>query len=293
MPWFPAAQGVAFLSATEAALLKKLFGDLRPLQMAAAPLPFVWPIFTTLWLGLRLAGVLQPPPWEFWATVVWLMPLDACGMLLVFSAINVAPLSLTMPYLAFTPALVVGTGYLMLGETVRPAGLAGILAIVAGSYVLNLGHFRRDDLLAPLRAIAREPGSRMMLCAACLYAVTSVLGKKLVLLAGPLQSALAFWSLSIPVVLLVLTLSGRIRPGLLLARPRSGLAVALVMCCHLLLHMYAVGLTKVAHMIAVKRLAGFFSVIYGGLLFRERNLAPLLAGSLLMAAGAGILAAWG
>lgn len=289
--WFPPALGVALLTATETALLKKFFGDLRPLQMAAAPLPYLWPLFAGLWL--LLCRHHPTPPMEFWTTLAWLMPMDATGLLLVYTAVNLAPLSVTMPYLAFTPALVVGIGYAMLGETVRPWGVVGILGIVAGSYILNLRHFRRNDLLAPLRAIYQEEGPRLMLAAAVIYALTSVLGKKLVLLAGPLYSALAFWSISIPVVLTALTLSGRIRPRLLLLRPVRSCAVALVMAGHLLLHMYAISLTKVAYMIAVKRLSGFFSVLYGGLLFGERDLWPLAAGSLLMCLGVAVLAVAG
>lgn len=285
MHWIPASLLVALFTASEAALLKKFFGHERPLQMAALPMLYILPIFLSLLLFLLVSGRGLAAPAEFWLVTAVLVPLNSLGIVLHFAAVNLSPLSLTMPLLSFTPAFVVLTGYLVLGETVSPAGFIGILIIVAGSYVLNLGSFRRDDVLAPFKAVYREKGSRMMLWASLVYALCAVLGKRQVQLTDPFFSAVVFWCLAAPFILAGLRLAGRIRIRPMLRKPLRGLAVSLAMSAHFLMHMYAVSLVQAAYMIALKRVSGFFSVLYGVALFGERNVGPRLAGSLIMFLG--------
>ncbi|MBK7497414.1 MAG: hypothetical protein IPI28_19180 [Candidatus Omnitrophica bacterium] len=62
--------------------------------------------------------------------------------------------------------------------------LPGIVMIVTGSYVLNLSKVT-SGFLGPFRAIAREPGSKLMLLVSFIYAFTSVIGKLAVLHSNP------------------------------------------------------------------------------------------------------------
>ena len=59
-------------------------------------------------------------------------------MWLYMRAIRESPLSLTLPYLAFTPVFNILTGYIFLGEQVSSAGMAGIVLVVCGAWLLNL-----------------------------------------------------------------------------------------------------------------------------------------------------------
>jgi drug/metabolite transporter (DMT)-like permease len=52
----------------------------------------------------------------FWFTIVLSVPLEIIALLLYVKAIKISPLSLTIPFLAFTPAFLVVTAYLVLGE---------------------------------------------------------------------------------------------------------------------------------------------------------------------------------
>ena len=285
MHWIPASLAVALLSAGEAALLKKFFGNDRPLQMAALPMLYILPVFLPLLALMLASGRGLSAPAEFWWVTAALVPLNSLGLVLQFAAVNVSPLSLTMPLLSFTPAFVVLAGYLWLGETVSPAGMAGILIIVAGSYALNLGSFRKGDALAPFKALLCEKGSRMMLWASLVYALCAVMGKRQVQLTDPFFSAVVFWCLAAPFILVSLRLAGRIRIRPMLREPLRGLAVGLAMSGHFLLHMYAVALVQTAYMISVKRLSGLFSVLFGMAMLGERRVGPQLAGSLLMFLG--------
>ena len=293
MPWFPAAFLVAFFSATEAALLKRWFGHKPPLTMAAVPLAYLGPVCACIWLALELSGAAPAPTPTFWRTLVVLAPINGLAMVLHLGAVGMAPLSLTMPFQAFTPVFVILTGRLMLGETVSPAAAAGIGLIVAGSYVLNFAHLRKDALLAPLAAIVRETGSRWMLGAALLYALCAVLGKKMVLETDPVYMSAVFWTITSACVLAGLRLTGKVRLAELYQRPGTGFLASLAMGAHFFTHAYAVTLTATANMIAIKRLNGLISVAYGKFLFGETDLRNRAAGSLIMAMGALVLSLWG
>jgi len=114
---------------------------------------------------------------NFWAWVGAALPLEIAAMLLYMLAIRDSPLAMTLPYLAFTPVLSALVGFLLLGETITLAGLSGILLVVAGAYFLNIEHARGGGWSAPLKAIVRSRGSRLMLIVAVIYSATSVIGK--------------------------------------------------------------------------------------------------------------------
>ena len=136
--------------------------------------------------GLLMTPLLAelPPlaslPLGLWWWLAVLVPLELLAMLLYMAAIRDHPLSLTLPYLAFTPVFAIAIAWLMLGERVTAQGGFGILLVVAGTWLLNADQARAGDWrgwLKPFRAILHERGSRMMLAVAAIYAVTSTLGK--------------------------------------------------------------------------------------------------------------------
>jgi drug/metabolite transporter (DMT)-like permease len=119
-------------------------------------------------------------PTVFWAWRAVLIPLEIAAMLLYMAAIRDHPLSLTLPYLAFTPVFVIAVAWVLLGEEVSPLGAAGVGLVVAGAWMINSRHAERGDWRSwtrPFAAIVEEPGSRMMPAVAAIYAVTATLGK--------------------------------------------------------------------------------------------------------------------
>ena len=55
-----------------------------------------------------------------------------------------SPLSLTVPYLAFTPVLLIFTSYILLGETLAAQGIAGVMVVTLGGYFLQSGNADGD-----------------------------------------------------------------------------------------------------------------------------------------------------
>src|SRR5215471_5748650 len=84
--------------------------------------------------------------------------LVAFAVLLYYRAVQVSPLSLTIPFLAFTPVFLLLTGNLILGELPPLLKSEGILFVVLGSLLMHRQAFRAS-IFEPFRAVLRERGS--------------------------------------------------------------------------------------------------------------------------------------
>lgn len=286
--WFVLSLLTAFFSATEAAILKRFLSHRSSWEMCSYPLLYGLPVFV---LTLAFLPVPELAP-GFWWVIAVLTPLNIAGFLLHMHAIHESPISLTMPLQSFTPAFVILTGFVLLGETLNIWGISGILCIALGSYVLNLSTANRH-ILAPFRALMRDTGARCMMGAALIYALCSVLGKLMILKSSPLYAGVLFFTIFSVSILAGLRLTGRIRFRNLRSRPWRGVVIGSCFYLHILCHHLAISMTKAAYMMAIKRLNGLFSVLYGGLLFREGNFGFRLAGAALMTAGAAVIALMG
>ena len=260
--------------------VKRFFSEMTTYEMAAYPLIYSLPLFAAA------APFVPRPPLgsEFaWAFAVS-VPLNAVGFLLYMRAIQVSPLSLTVPYLAFTPVFMLCTGYLFLGEIPGSRGVAGILTICLGGYILNIDP-GRWGLLAPFRAILEETGSWMMLVVAFVYSFTSVIGKKAILHSSPLFFGVWFYIVFNLCLILLLRLSGKIRFAAFRESPIKGFLSGVFLCLQTLLHCFAVSLVEAAVMISVKRLSILFSILLGRAVFKEQHASIRFSGALLMLAG--------
>ncbi|KPJ75694.1 MAG: hypothetical protein AMJ54_14330 [Deltaproteobacteria bacterium SG8_13] len=288
MPWLLLSLLTALTVATQDAWVKKYFSHLTAYDMVAYPSLYSLPLF--------LVTLLVAPRPSLDAVFAWCLlaslPINAIAFTLHMKAIKISPLSLTVPYLAFTPVFMILTGRVVLGETLNGWGILGIAATCFGGYVLNLAP-NQHSLVEPIRSILREPGSRLMVVVAFIYSVGAVLGKKGILHSSSLFFIVAFFALFNSLIPLALWLSGKIRPRTYLRYPYKGLAAGLLMFVHALLHGYAITMAKAAYMIAIKRFSILFGVLYGGLIFKETRISIRLAGATLMLSGAVLIMVMG
>jgi len=183
------------------------------------------------------------------------------------TAIQAHPLALTLPYLAFTPVFMALTGWLILGETLTPAGTGGIVLVAAGAYLLNVDA-RRQAWWAPLGRMWRERGARLMLGTALIYSVTAVMGKGVLQFVTAGFFAALYFSVLALVALGMLLIHAPRDTGALLQRPHVHLAIGLLLGMSMLAHLTGIQQIEAAYMIAVKRSSLLFGILYGYLLFR-------------------------
>ena len=235
--------------------------------------------------ALWLWGWRTPGP-RFWPAALAALPLEVAATLLYQRALQISPLGLTAPYLAFTPAFLVLTGWWILGEVPGPAAGAGIALVCLGGYLLQLEPGMGP--VGPFRALVRERGSLLMLLVAAIYSLTAALGKVAVLASNP-QTFAAVYYAGVAAALTPLARPARAAGGR--ARLRYLVPVGAAMAVMILTHLAAIRIAPASYMIAVKRTNLLWSIVLGHVFLGERNLGGRLLGGAAMMAGV-LMVAW-
>ena len=281
MTWFLLSLTAALGLSTADALTKRFLSDLPAYRMGVVRI-----LSTAPWMILVLV-FLPPvaPDGTFWMALGAALPLELSAFFLYMKALKLSPLSLSLPFLAFTPVFMILTGRLILGESIGPGGAAGIGLIVLGAYALNLSRMKAG-FLEPVRAVIREPGSWIMLLVSFIYSLTAPLGKVAVLHSEPWFFA-SVYSLVLSVLMVGLwpAASGRAPVRSIFTRPGPMALIGLAAAAENFAHMTAIAQVEAAYMIAIKRLSLLFGVIYGAWWFGEQNIRERLAGAAIMIAG--------
>ncbi len=282
-PWFLIALSCAFFTASLDAVSKRIMRDNDQWITGT----FLLGLGVLALLPIVLAMELQPVSAELVALLAVALPLEILAYYLFLSAIRIAPLSLTVPLLAFTPVFTILTAAILLGERVTPNGAAGIAMVTIGAYLLN-ADLMRSDLLAPVKAVFSNPGSRRMLAVAVIWSLTSALGKMGTQVYGavPFGFVLTFGVLVVfALVSAVRVMKGWARVSFKGWVPAFLLLGGLLMGAAEISHFVALSMAPVAYMISVKRLSLVFGVFLGWLFFDELNIRYRITGASVMVAG--------
>lgn len=203
---------------------------------------------------------------------------------LIARAYRLSDISLVTPVFAFSPALLLLTSPVMIGEMPSPKGIAGVLMISFGAYFLKIDE--RKNLLEPFKAFLRDRGVQLAFIVILIYSITANIDKIGVEMSSPI-----FWALSTHLVssfflfpLMVEKTDNWISEvksswkDLLIIGLLGGVSIAF--------QMTAVKLTLVSYVIAIKRLSIPLAVVLGYLVFKEENIRGRLFGSLIIVLGA-------
>ncbi len=253
-----------------------------------------------------------PPAIAFLLYLLLNALLEGTAILLNYRALQVAPLSLCVPFLALTPLFLLPIGSIFLHEAITVGMVIGVLMVVIGSLVINR-QLVANGWLEPLKNIFRERGSRYMLIVAFLLACTSALDKWFVnsssdtLFASRFSRSLTLSMgkcvmLSIFFTSLVVVRSSGRRPwresaaaagsaaGIDWARvwrvvPAWLLAAGLFEAVVMVLQLTALQFTVAAIVISIKRSGILLACALGWFLFNERGIVDRVIGSFVMMSG--------
>jgi len=259
---------------------------------------------------------------EFFPAVAITVILNILGLNLIFKALSSSDLSLSVPMLSFTPAILIGTSYIILHEVPSLPGFFGICIIVSGSYVLNISA-EHEHFLDPVRSMIRSRGSWYMLIVAFLFATSINFDKIAMLNSDPFFST-ALSVMSIGIAFLLISAyshkAGKRHTDLLAHTmvqgglpeltkpseppepsepPAQALALKQFAGLSFLIGIFvsieaasvtvAYTLQIVPYVIAIKRLSIIFMVLYGTIVFSEGELGKRVMGAAIMVAGAVII----
>lgn len=286
MIWYGFAILAGFLVALSDAINKKYLSLQGYLYMTIArttgTLPFIIPVF--LYLTFKYQGY-QYFDCPFLFNLSLLLILEITATLLYMKGIEISPLSLTLPFLSFTPIIIILTGYLILGEKITLKGALGIFLVLIGSYCINLPSIK-EGLTGPIKAVKKEKGSFLLLQVALIYSITSVLGKKGLLLSNPLWFAsFYFFILGLLTTLTIKIFYSINLLSIFKKHYKPVLLVGLIQGLMCYAHMIALSHLETAYMIALKRTSIFFAAMLGYLMFKESYIVIRFFAIILMLAG--------
>lgn len=187
------------LDITRKHVVGKMTASIALLGMMITQLPFVVPFMTAAEVGAApeaqtpLTNILfaEFPTLSasYVAFALASVTLNVAANYLFLRAMQISPLSLTTPYLSFTPVFSALFAFLFLGEGVTSWGIAGILVVCLGAFFLNPGN-KEHGVLAPLKALWTERGSFYVLVVAIIWSITPVLDKRASDLTSPMWHTL-------------------------------------------------------------------------------------------------------
>lgn len=240
---------------------------------------FYFPLFLYLWPQ-------SPIPPVGWVCIVASGLLHALYFGFLGEAYELGDLSLVYPLARgsgplFVPLLAVG----LIQEQLFLWGILGIILIVLGIYILHLPTFSRSQVFHPFLAL-RGSASLWALCTGgtiALYSLVDKIGVSNVY--PPVYIYLTFvgsWGFLTPYVLLTK------RAGLGEEWSRNAkpiLAVGILALFTYLLILFAMRLSKVSYVVALREASILFAALYGMLWLGERYSRPKLCGAILIFLG--------
>lgn len=277
--WVPLALVTAFAFAATGSYAKALArsSHVYTVTWALIVLPLPWAAALLMYQGV-------PPIGDgFLLAALASVVLNMVAVTLQVTALSIAPLSATVPFLALTPLFMLVTSAIVLREAPDAKGLAGIVLVAAGAYTIYLDRLR-EGLLEPLRAIGTERGSRLMLIVALCWSWSAALDKVAVLHSSPAfytSFFCAVFGLLYAPFLIIGLRKEPLRAGIV---PRLFLLGAFG-AAMILSQFAAIELTVASYVIAIKRAGTVLSVVLGYIFFKEKHLRARLAGALLMTLG--------
>ncbi len=216
-------------------------------------------------------------------TGTWLI--NVVTTVLYMKAIKEGDISVVMPMLSFTPVFLLITSPLIVGEFPNKYGVAGVLLVVAGSYILHSEN--KHDFWAPFKSIFTQKGTRLMLLVAFLFSFSSNFDKVAIQNSSVMQHivlANIFLFSSFTLINIFkknhLMLKKGDKKGI-----KNLLIISMFTASMFIFHLFAISMTYVVYVIALKRLSGLISVVLGKIFFNEGNIKSRLAGAFIMSTG--------
>lgn len=284
MTWFIFALLSAFFDATYFAAVKKYLVNINKYVLASG-------VYFGAFIVLFSISIFKGIPEinnTLYSSIIASIFFNTLATILIYKALQITDLSLAAPMRSFTPVFLILTSFILLKELPTRWGIAGILLIVLGSYVINLSKGNKK-ILDPFKNLLKHKGILYMLLAALMASFAANFDKKVV------QSSDVFFGTSLVLLLLgiiFITIS-KLKKFEIKKQYKQSLGlffiIGTIMALVIITMNIAFTMQIVPYVISIKRLSILFSVIYGGLLFKEKNIlkkslgvAVMLLGTLLI-----------
>ncbi len=218
----------------------------------------------------------------FWQTVLVAVPLEIYAVILYVRAITSSPLSLTIPMLGLSPILIMLTSSILIGELPSSYGAVGILMVAAGIYIVGVDH-ENHGLSGPVKALFNVYGTKIMLLVAVIYSITPVLAKIGITTSGKLFYISVL--ILMKSIFMTFIVSKKLSFSLLKKNAVFFIMLSILNIAEFVLVLMAFDHLLVNYVMSLKRSSILFSMMFGYLFFREKNITARLIGGTFIVAG--------
>ncbi|MFH1072482.1 MAG: EamA family transporter [Nanoarchaeota archaeon] len=280
MVWYLLSLLGAFFDATYYALIKRF---LRQVHYAILGSGVFFMAFLILFLVSLIRGIPVLGKGFFLAVLVTSV-LNLVATILYYAAFKTSDLSLTMPMISFTPLFLIFTSFIILHELPTIPGIIGMVLIVIGSYFLNMAR-KSKNILDPFRQMYKNKGVLYMLIVAFLYSISANFDKLVVKNSDAyFGSAIVYLFLFISFTFIALVKVQGLAHAYVKNFPVFLLTASVLSLIAITINL-AYTQQIVPYVISIKRTSIVFSVLYGWLLFKEKDITKRLLAALILLAG--------
>lgn len=287
--WFLFALAFALITSITTIVAKKIMQDTGEYLYI-----LLTTVFTLPFLFLIVIYFYEIPQFDktFLLVLAASTSLDVLAAIFAYRAIKITEVSLIAPMAAFNPVFTTGVSFIALGEKIGVRGIIGILTVCVGAYVLQISK-RQKGWLSPIRTLLVNKGVQLSLIAYFIWAITPIFQKTAILhttpQVPPFASLVGTVGLGIAFVPIVAKLSKRpvffakrylklfILLGVLGATATASAFIAFSQA-------------QLGFVTSIFKLSIVFTVIFGWLFLKEKNIRDKILGSTIMLAGVILLA---
>jgi len=262
-------------------LTKKAASTLDEYSLAWARNAFSIPWF---WAILFFSGLPAIDP-LFWIVILIMLPIEIIIAVLFFKAIKVSPLSLVIPFNAFSVFFIGIGAFFILGESLSIEYLISIVLLIVGVYLISQNSSNKG-LLNPFRHLLKEKGPIFMVLATVFFGINVPLGKLAISLSSVYFYTAVFFTLFVLFFTPIFLLKSKDGLKKVFGEVKQLIQIGILNSLFLITGLSALSLGVTAVVNAIGGTNILITVVLSGKMLKEKNIKQRLIAALFMTAGA-------
>ncbi len=284
MEWYIFAGLCALFAGMSAIVEKKTLRKQHAMEFSAVLAIFNLIVVLPLLVKADFAGI----PTNIYILIFGVSVIASVAFLLVAKSLRHMEISQASPLLNFGPVFVAILAFVFLKETITDVQLAGILLILAGSYILEIEH-GFQGIFDPIRNMTKSKHIIYIFAALILYGFSS-LGDKIILgTISPITYIIIVqFFIAVNFIVMISIFHDGIT-GIRRGIKNAGkwiLIVAILTSSYRLFQAQAISMAFVSLVTPIKRTSTLFATIVGGEIFHDENLTKKAIACIIMLLGA-------
>lgn len=235
-----------------------------------------------LFIGLLILGIPEVD-FLFYKIIVITSLISVIATIAYVKALEISDISVVSPIKAFSPILVIVSGFILIGELPGVLGIIGIILIGIGSYIINLSGSDKN-LLDPIKRTYKDRGVQLTILVILLYSISAPLDKIGVEATSPIFYSLALYSGS-SIGLLIYNLYKKNLSQIRDVPIGKMSSIGIFNGGSSFFQMTAFSLTLVVYVVSIKRLSLLINTLYGVFFLNEGVPRYRLVGAFIMIIG--------